>query len=129
MCLACLQLIPAGATACPECGAHLAAMLAGDDLAKLVDALKHPLGEVRMRAALALGRHRDARAAQPLLELALRDQRDIVEGFAAVGGLLMLGEGGRSALHELAERHLAQAVREAAADALLQLCPPGESHA
>lgn len=130
MCLACLQLIPAGASTCPECGAHLAAMLTSDEPAKLIEALKHPLGDVRMRAALALGWRRDASAVQPLLELALRNPADIVEGFAVVGSLLMLGESGRPALREIAEQqHLASAVREAAADALLQLGSPGESHA
>lgn len=130
MCLACLQLIPVGASTCPECGAHLAAMLTSDDPVKLIHALHHPLGDVRIRAAIALGGHHEASAAQPLLRLALRDPADILEGFAVVGSLLMLGESGRSALHELAEQQLlAPALREAAADALLQLGSPGEPHA
>jgi HEAT repeat protein len=99
---------------CPDCGADIAALSARDYADKLIAALHQPLADVRMRVIIALGWRGEARAAQPLLELTLRHPVDVVEGLAVVESLKKLGTEGRIALSDLAQRHPAHAVREAA---------------
>ncbi|BBP04925.1 hypothetical protein TPL01_26460 [Sulfuriferula plumbiphila] len=118
ICLRCFHLIPAETQTCPHCGADLAAFAARDYADKLIAALGHSLSEVRMRAIIALGWRGEGRAAQPLLELALRHPVDVVEGLAVVKSLAGMGVEGRIALVALAERHQAHAVRETAQQVL-----------
>ena len=114
ICLACFRLILAGASTCPVCGVDLAPFSTRDYREKLIHALMHPLADVRMRAIIALGWRGEACAAHPLFELALRHPVDVVEGLAIVESLARLSDAGRVMLKELAERHPAHAVREAA---------------
>ena len=118
ICLRCFYLIPVEAQTCPRCGADLAAFSARDYADKLIDALDHPLSEVRMRAIIALGWRGEERAAQPLLDLALRHPVDVVEGLAVLESLARMGIEGRITLVALAERHQAHAVRETAKQVL-----------
>lgn len=107
----------------------LAVLSARNYREKLIHALEHPLADVRMRAVIALGWRGEACAARPLLELALRDPVDVVEGLAVVESLVTLNDGGHVALKELAARHPAHAVREAAMRALVECTKRGETHA
>lgn len=118
ICLACFHLIPVEAQTCPRCGADLAAFSAREYADKLIAALDHPLSEVRMRAIIALGWRGEERAAQPLLDLALRHPVDVVEGLAVLESLARMGIEGRIAMVALAERHPAHAVRETAKQVL-----------
>ena len=118
ICLRCFYLIPVEAQTCPRCGADLAAFSARDYADKLIAALDHPLSEVRMRAIIALGWRGEKRAAQSLLDLALRHSVDVVEGLAVLESLTRMGIEGRIAMAGLAQRHRAHAVREAAKEAL-----------
>lgn len=85
ICLRCFHLIPVEAQTCPRCGADLTAFSAQNYADKLIAALDHPLSEVRIRAIIALGWRGEERAAQPLLDLALRHPVDVVEGLAVPG--------------------------------------------
>jgi HEAT repeat protein len=118
-CAACFHLVPADATACPACGADLAALSARDYQDKLLAALHHPLSEVRMRAIIALGWRGEALAAEPLVRCALRHPTDVVEGLQVVESLARLRDAGvaRQALHTLQAQHPAHAVRVAAGQA------------
>lgn len=129
ICLACFHLIPVEAQTCPHCGADLTAFSARDYADKLIAALDHPLSEVRMRAIIALGWRGEERAAQPLLDLALRHPVDVVEGLAVLESLARMGIEGRIAIAGLAQRHRAHAVREAAGRVLAESPNTGEPHA
>lgn len=129
ICLACFHLIPVEAQTCPRCGADLTAFSAQNYADKLIAALDHPLSEVRIRAIIALGWRGEERAAQPLLDLALRHPVDVVEGLAVLESLSGMGVEGRIAMAELAQRHRAHAVREAAGRALDESPNTGEPHA
>jgi HEAT repeat protein len=115
-CPRCFADLPAGASVCPACGVDLEAWGRLPYLQRLVHALRHPLSEVRMRAIITLGWLRAEDAAPALVECALRDGRDVVEGLEVVESLsrLDMGPVRRAALDRLAREHPARAVRAAA---------------
>lgn len=73
-----------------------------------------------MRAIIALGRRGEVDAARALVECALRHPRDVVEGLEVLRSLnrLEAGQPRMAALRMLAQRHPANAIKEAAARAL-----------
>jgi len=120
ICPRCYDLIDAAAAVCPRCGADLEALSTRDYGNKLLDALHHPLSEVRMRAVIALGWRGDPAAAAGLEQLALRHPVDVIEGLAVVDSLARLGAAGQASLGALAAGHPAHAVRAAAHAALVR---------
>lgn len=123
-CMECFSLIPGEARSCPACGRAIADSGQRSYQEKLVRALHHPLGEVRMRAILALGLLGNPGAAQPLAECALRHPIGIIEGLEVVASLqrLCCGPEPLEALEKLSRCHPAAAVRRAAKKTLEELC-------
>jgi hypothetical protein len=122
-CPTCYSQIPIDAVVCPHCGGSLAEWRCRDYADKLISALHHPLADVRMRVIIALGLQRERRAAQALLDCALRHPTDVVEGVEIVNSLRLIAEQGSdpSALRTLAVRHPAHPVRRAAQAAIDKL--------
>jgi HEAT repeat protein len=116
-CPNCFVMMPAAAGVCPTCGADITAFDALSYPEKLVQALHHPLAEVRMRAIIALGLRGDDDAAVALAQCALRHPTDVVEGLEIVNSLGHLSRSAvrLEALTALINRHLARAVQKAAA--------------
>ncbi|HTT13937.1 MAG TPA: HEAT repeat domain-containing protein [Burkholderiaceae bacterium] len=127
ICPACFRVIASSARRCRLCGVDVEALSQRGYREKLVAALKHPLADVRMRAIIALGWQRNADAAQALVDVALRHERDVVQALAVVGALARLQphEKAHAALATLAARHPAHAVQVAAHR--LSERPSGES--
>jgi len=115
-CLNCFALVPAERETCPRCEERAALLSARGYKEKLLHALFHPLAEVRMRAIIALGLRADGDTAPALVECALRHATDLVQGLEIVNSLSRLQAGGPCvpALHDLASRHPARAVKQAA---------------
>jgi hypothetical protein len=89
----------------------------------LIEALKHPLSDIRMRAIIVLGKRRECTAEQALVDCAMAYPSDVVQGLEIANSLRLIREGETTswALEKLAKDHPAHAVREAAATALKQL--------
>jgi len=120
-CPRCYAQIPFEAGICPSCGASLDDWHAKSYVERLILALGHPLADVRMRAIIALGLRREAAAANPLRDCALRHVTDVIEALEIVNSLpLIRGGGGDDALRALAARHPARAVRQAAERVLVE---------
>jgi len=118
ICQRCYDLIDAAAAVCPRCGVDLAALWSRDFGNKLLDALQHPLSEVRMRAVIALGWRGEPATAAALERLAWRHPADVIEGLAVVDSLAQLDSAGQASLAVLAASHPAHAIRAAARIAL-----------
>jgi hypothetical protein len=105
---------------CPACGERASALSARDYKEKLLHALLHPLADVRMRAIIALGLRAEEDAIPALLDCALRHPMDLAQGLEIVRSLTRMkaGHARASALRDLAERHPASAIRQAAAMAV-----------
>lgn len=122
-CPKCYRQIPAHAGLCPHCHASLCEWEKKTYSQRLIDALGHPLADVRMRAIIALGLRGDKAAEARLVDCALQHPIDIVEGLEIVNSLRLIRdkESGDSWLQILADRHPARAVRTAAAGILREL--------
>lgn len=125
-CPHCFHRIPGDTEHCPDCG-----VVFGDEerrtfSARLIDALHHPLSEVRMRVIIALGWRRQRDAADALVACALRNPLDVTEGLRIVESLRQMfeGEAGNPGLDCLIARHPSAIIREAAAGALEEDCAP-----
>jgi hypothetical protein len=116
-CPACFHEVPERDRTCPYCGASIHDWSLRHSYGeRLVQALDHPLAEVRMAAIIALGKRRDAAAARPLARCARRCATDVVQGLEIVRSVASLSPGSErsSALRRL-QRHPARAVRREAA--------------
>ncbi len=119
-CMHCFALLPAATVACPVCHRAADETDAGDYREKLVNALHHPLADVRMRAIIAIGLRHDKPAADALVACALRNPADVVEGLQIIDTLKIIDDGKprMTALHYLFARHPAGAVKQAALAAM-----------
>lgn len=119
-CMNCFALLSPSTAVCPVCGASAEALSAEDYGKKLLNALHHPLADVRLRAVIALGLRGDSDAAAELVQCALRHPTDLVEGLEIVKSLQRLPSGlfRRAALQTLRDQHPASAIRKAALQAL-----------
>jgi hypothetical protein len=114
-CPHCYALITAGDASCPACGADLRDWHAQGYGARLILALNHPLADVRMRAIIALGWRREKAGERALVECALRNPKDVVEGLEIVESLRLISEhdSKREGLSLLARSHPARPVKQA----------------
>jgi hypothetical protein len=104
--------------ACVGCGGEIAAPAEADYVDRLLWSLRHPLPDRRMIAAHVLGRRRELRARQPLLELAV-DQSDPYLAAQALSALVAID--GTAIHRKLLERLAvtgAAMVKRVATDAL-----------
>jgi hypothetical protein len=115
-CPVCAAPLDAGSAGCPRCKADIDEWDKKNFTDKLINALKHPLSDVRMRAIIVLGKRRERIAEQALVDCAMAYPTDVVQGLEIVNSLLMIRENETSswALEKLAKDHPAHAVREAA---------------
>jgi HEAT repeat protein len=104
---------------CPQCGQDIGAFWkAKDYVEKLIAALDHPEQETPIRTAWILGKLRDERAVEPLINLIGRTQ-DVYIASAAVEALGLLGAPrAREFLRGVAAKHPAAMVRELARTAV-----------
>lgn len=93
LCPGCWQPFEAGGERCPRCGRPVAADDAASYEVKLLDALGHPVPEVRMLAVQILGERKSTRAVPALVTL-LNDehadfylQREALLALARIGSL------------------------------------------
>lgn len=123
-CPKCYRQIPAHAEVCPHCRASCRDWEEKTYSQRLIDALGHPLADVRMRAIIALGLRGDKAAEAPLVACALRHPIDVVEGLEIVNSLRLIRDKGSDdgALRTLSASHPARAVRTAA-DEILRALP------
>lgn len=120
-CPDCFRLLGESTAVCPSCGTDVSAWDQTRDLdGRLIAALRHPVDDVRARAIYALGRRGVVAASPELAQCAMAWPTDVVQGLQIVEALSLMPEGQerRAALKELALRHPAHAVREAAAATL-----------
>jgi len=122
-CPVCAAPIGPDAKNCPRCKADIDEWDRKNFVEKLIDALTHPLSEVRMRAIIVLGNRREKRAEQPLADCAFAHPKDVVQGLEIVSSLQRIRKGDPPslALERLAKHHPARAVRKAAERALKDL--------
>jgi hypothetical protein len=122
-CPVCGASIQPDATNCPRCNADIDEWNRKGFVEKLIEALKHPLSDIRMRAIIVLGKRRERSAEQALVDCAMAYPSDVVQGLEVVNSLRLIREGESTswALEKLAKDHLAHAIREAAVMALKQL--------
>jgi HEAT repeat protein len=108
---------------CPHCHASLRQWEKKTYSQRLIEALEHPLSEVRMRAIIALGWRGEKAAEKPLVDCALRHPIDVVEGLEIVNSLRLIRDkrSDDTALRILSLNHPARAVRSAAAENLPKL--------
>ncbi|MGH8284003.1 MAG: HEAT repeat domain-containing protein [Gammaproteobacteria bacterium] len=121
-CPHCFHLLTNKEQTCSACGTDIGQWdsSAQDFDTRLIQALQHPVGDVRLRAIYALGK-RDVRpAGTALVECALSAPADIVQGLAVVTALehWLPSPDARRALKRLAREHPAKVVREAASNTL-----------
>jgi len=119
-CPHCFHRVPDDAEHCPDCGAAFGDEERRSFATRLIDALYHPLSEVRMRVIIALGWRRQRDAADALVACARRNPLDVTEGLRIVESLRQMfeSEAGNPGLERLAARHPSAIIREAAAGAL-----------
>jgi HEAT repeat protein len=86
-CPNCYAQIPVDAAICPHCRATLSDWQEKTYPDRLIDALGHPLSEVRMRAIIALGWRKERAAERPLVDCALRHPIDVIEGLEIFNSL------------------------------------------
>lgn len=111
-----VELNPA-TVSCPYCGADIENWRAQPFGERLIHALGHPLSDVRMAEIEALGRRGDAGAALPLVQCALANPLDVVQGMAVLRALAGMrhDESWDAAVASLAH-HPARAVARAAVE-------------
>ncbi len=83
-CSRCFARISDGAAVCPVCGAEQQDLGVRDYRDKLLDALGHPLDDVRMRAIVALGMRHESGVAARLAECVLQHPLDVNAGLEVV---------------------------------------------
>jgi hypothetical protein len=127
-CPYCYAQIQASEIVCEACGADLENWNARSYAERLIQALGHPLADVRMRAIIALGWRLEKKAERALVECALRHPTDVVEGLEIVEALRLIREGSTQfeGLRILERDHSASSVRQAAT-AALSAAQPGDS--
>lgn len=119
-CPNCYARIPLDAGICPHCRTSLRDWQEKTYVERLIEALGHPLSEVRMRAIIALGWRGECAAQKRLVSCALRHPIDVIEGLEIVNSLCLIWGNGSddTALRILSLRHPARAVRAKAAESL-----------
>jgi hypothetical protein len=124
-CGQCFAMYPAGDACCPRCTTPAAALSFRDYQGKLVHALEHPLADVRMRAIIALGLRGEGKAAQALVDCALRHPTDVTEGLQIVHSLqaMLAGTGDMAPLERLVREHPGHAVQLAVLRVLGRIGP------
>ena len=123
-CPVCFGQSEGGGRQCLQCGTNLLRWSETHSYTeRLVQALQHPIAEVRMGAVIAIGLRRDTQAARALADCALAHAADIPEGFEIVRSLARLAVAAEAvaSLQWLAAEHPARAVRAAARKALMNL--------
>jgi hypothetical protein len=88
-CPACWSEVSSSDSSCPDCGKAFAALAAEQYEAKLRRSLRHPIGEVRERAATLLGEVAGPEVRPLLFDLVLQEA-DIYLAAAALRGLARL---------------------------------------
>ncbi len=109
---------------CLQCGTDLVLWTQTHSYTeRLMQALQHPIAEVRMGAIIALGMRCDIKAAGALVDCAIAHPADIPEGLEIVNTLAHLAGSttGIASLQKLAANHPAQPVRAAAQKVLKYL--------
>lgn len=122
-CPKCYAQISLDAEICPHCHTSLRAWQERAYAGRLIEALRHPLSEVRMRAIIALGWRGERAAEGPLVDCALRHPIDVIEGLEIVNSLRLIRDSGSDDtwLRYLELHHAARAVRTSAAEILHDL--------
>ena len=122
-CPVCAAPIGHDARNCPRCKADIDEWDSKNFVEKLIEALRHPLSEVRMRAIIVLGNRQERTAEQPLVDCAFAHPQDVVQGLEIVNSLRLIRKADlpSTALERLAKDHPARAVRKAAERALANL--------
>jgi hypothetical protein len=122
-CPKCYRQISVHAEICPYCHALVGEWEKKSYTQRLIDALGHPLADVRIRAIIALGLRGERVAEKPLVECALRHPIDVIEGLEIVNSLRLIRQKYQddTALRNLCAHHPARAVRAAANEILCGL--------
>ena len=122
-CPVCAAPVGRDARNCPRCKADIDKWDRKNFVEKLIEALRHPFSEVRMRAIIVLGKRRESGAEQSLVNCACAHPKDVVQGLEIVNSLRLIRKGNppSHALERLAKDHPARAVRKAAERALKNL--------
>jgi HEAT repeat protein len=123
-CPVCFGLSESGGGQCLLCGTDLQLWSQTHSYAeRLMQAILHPVAEVRMAAIIALGLRGETQAACALADCAMAHSVDVPEGLEIVNALTRLAAGreGLAGLQRLATQHPASAVRVAANKALTKL--------
>ena len=115
-CPACFAEIDPVCRTCPVCGADVAAWRNRPYRERLLQALKHPLADVRLTAIEVLGRLRAPDAAEALAACARHYPNDPVQGIAVIRALRRLppSPGWTAAVRDLEEHPVAAVARAAA---------------
>lgn len=115
-CPCCFAVINAGEQRCPLCGTDFVEEQARPYRERLIQALGHPLAEVRMVAITALGLRAEPVAAAALAACAMAAPVDVIQGLAVIESLRRMPAGNerKAALTRLV-KHPAHAVASAAA--------------
>lgn len=92
-CPVCGTSIQADATNCPRCNADIDEWNKKGFVEKLIETLKHPLSDIRMRAIIVLGKRRERAAEQALVDCAMAYPSDVVQGLEIVNSLRLIREG------------------------------------
>ena len=104
-CPFCFTLIADGADPCPSCGKPFEASRRRSFPQRLVKALGHPLGAVRLRAITALGCRGDREAVDALVALTHAQPLDVPQAQAVAQALAGMRPPAWSALNHLATEH------------------------
>lgn len=87
-CLHCFAMFPTADNICPNCGVDVSKFDQKGYFERLLNALRHPLADCRMRAVVVLGLLGNAQSADALVECALRHPTDVPEGLEVVRSLV-----------------------------------------
>lgn len=112
-CPDCFGIVDPGAVHCLHCGVDLRSARERPYAERLIQALRHPLSEVRMGSILSLGNRREIRAAVPLARCALAHPTDLVQALEIVRSLQKLPAGReRDEAFRLLATHPARSIRQ-----------------
>lgn len=116
-CPLCFERLSPNDAFCPACGGDVGAWSRRHSYSeRLINALRHPISEVRMGAIITLGKRRNAVAALPLARCALAYPSDLVQNLEIVHSIKALPPSAeREAALALLAAHPARAVRAGAA--------------
>lgn len=121
-CPHCFHLLADKDQTCTACGTEINQWdsTAQNFDTRLIQALRHPVGDVRLRAIYALGKRDVHSAATALVKCALSAPSDVPQGLEVVTALehWLPSPVGQQALERLAHEHAAKVVREAAGKSL-----------